>query len=97
MSQQVKEYVRRQALRWRDSLVHLFTLSRLQSLTNTTPFRTNGGLTTLALSFLSRTSTATVSPGTTPAGTRASAIDFPSVGENVPLVISPSPFAVTTF
>ena len=61
------------------------------------PKRTNGGFTTRASSFLSRISTATVSSGATPTGTRASAIDFPSVGENVPLVISPSPFAVTTF
>ena len=37
-----------------------------------------------------------MSPGATPAGRRASAIDLPSVGLNVPLVISPSPRAVRT-
>jgi hypothetical protein len=35
------------------------------------------------------------SPGS-PAGMRANAIALPSVGENVPERISPSPFAVTT-
>src|SRR5438045_1648910 len=53
------------------------------------PKRTNGGLTTRAARSLPRMSTCTAS--TPPAGMRASAIERSSVGENVPLVISPSP------
>ena len=41
--------------------------------------------------------TVTTSPTATPSGRRASAIDLPSVGLNVPLVISPSPCGVCTF
>src|SRR5271169_1201714 len=53
------------------------------------PARTNGGRTTRALSSLPRMSTCTLSP--VAAGTRARAMERSSVGENVPLVISPSP------
>jgi hypothetical protein len=61
------------------------------------PFRqANGGFTTRAASSRSLTTTFTASPGATPAGRRASAIDWLSVGLNVPLVISPSPCAVCT-
>jgi len=52
--------------------------------------RTNGGFTTFAASDLSRTRTFTSAPGAVPRGSRASAIDRASVGEKVPLVISPS-------
>src|SRR5579863_6040221 len=51
------------------------------------PKRTNGGLTTRALRSLPLTSTCT-EPTVFP-GTRASAMERSSVGENVPLVISP--------
>src|SRR6185503_6816577 len=58
---------------------------------STTPWRTNGGLTTRASSMRPRTSTRTLSPSSTAAGTRPKAIDCFIVGEKVPLVISPSP------
>src|SRR5262249_51231673 len=61
------------------------------------PLRTNGSFTTRAASCLSRTWTWTVEPGATPRGRRARAMERESVGENVPLVISPSPAAVATF
>ena len=67
------------------------------NVTSTLPLRTNGGFTTRAASALSRTATVTTSPTATPFGSRASAIDLPSVGLKVPLVISPSPCGVCTF
>src|SRR5258706_2399530 len=73
--------------------VHLACLSSMRIF----PWRTNGAFTTRAASALSRTCTRTVSPGLVPSGRRASAMELPSVGENVPLVISPSPSALSTF
>src|SRR5574343_399253 len=61
------------------------------------PLRAKTGLVTLALSSLPRISTCTSSPICTPMGRRASAMDCCSVGEKEPEVISPSPWAVTTF
>src|SRR5437762_5265764 len=58
-------------------------------LTSDLPKRTNGGFTTRTFRSLPRTSTCTAAP--VPAGTRANAMERSSVGENVPLVISPSP------
>src|SRR5882762_1773586 len=58
-------------------------------LTSDLPKRTNGSFTTRAFRSLPRTSTCTAAP--VPAGIRANAMERSSVGENVPLVISPSP------
>src|SRR5215831_20159411 len=61
------------------------------------PRRTKTGFTTRAARDLSRTCTCTVAPGATPRGRRASAMERASVGENVPLVISPAAPSATTF
>src|SRR6267142_6029146 len=64
--------------------------------TRVRPFRTNGYFTVLAGSHLSRIFTFAASPACTPFGNRASAIEMSSVGEKLPLVISPRPLRVST-
>ena len=60
-------------------------------------WRTKEALTTLALRRLPRMSDLRrLSPGATSRGRRARAMDFLRVGEKVPLVVSPSPWAVKT-
>src|SRR5579871_2599755 len=67
----------------------LLVANESYSVTSTRPWRTKGGRTTRAGSIRSRTSTSTCLP--TPLGTRAKPIERARVGENVPLVTSPSP------
>src|SRR5207247_2642397 len=61
------------------------------------PWRMNGGSTATASRDLPRVSTLRRSPGATPRGTRARAIERFMVGENPPLVVSPPPCAPESF
>ncbi len=63
-------------------------LSRLRLYKRARPKRTNGGFTTRALRSLPRIPPARAAGAA--AGTRASAMERSSVGEKVPLVISPA-------
>ena len=66
--------------------------------TSILPLRTNGGFTTLAArALVAHRHLAPRRRRRRRRAARASAIDLPSVGLNVPLVISPSPCAVRTF
>src|SRR5262249_40044696 len=75
-------------------LAHRTSPENLCYLTSAWPNRTNSGFTTRAFKSLPRMSTCTCGPEA--AGTRANAIERSKVGENVPLVVSPSSWPGTT-